>query len=212
MKGQALSLSDMFFGLIMLILLVSFYVLVNVGVFNIQTVIQSNEVDRNTINMAQVIMSSNYTAYYDGNTIHRDVFDVTKLNQQMWTGSSAPTSLTGFENAISFPNSFALITIEDLETGQQWHADSGGGVGYPLLDIIGCINSHFDFYTNIVSFFSNPVNAWRNYINDYNIVSCIGNTASSIGNSQRSFPASIIYPNGSVHPAVLSVNLEEWSS
>ncbi len=223
MKGLALSLSTVFFGFITVILILVIYY-VGVGhMLGIQVAVTSAEVDRHTINLGESLMSSPYLVYNDGTSLQRGILYepyVAKYFQGVGT-SWVPvlnflSSPNDFQKSVNYPNSFAIITVEDLQTQQVWQTYLGQigseSVAQPIFSdlssVVGCISNHFDVGKLYTSFTQKDF--LRDYYNVWDITTCSTTEVSKNGVSERAFPISLRMPDGTIHAGLMFVNLEEF--
>lgn len=223
MKGLALSLSTIFFGFLTLILILVIY-FVGIGhILGIQVAVTSAEVDRHTINLGESLMSSPYLVYNDGASLQRGMLDETNVNKyfQGLGTSWIPvlnflSSPNDFQKSEGYPNSFAIISVEDLQTQQIWQTYLGqigsASLAQPLFSDIGtvvdCLSKHFNVGGLYASLTQKDI--LRDFYSVYDITTCSATGASKIGASNRAFPISLRMPDGTIHAGLLFVNLEEF--
>lgn len=112
-KGQATSLAEMFTNLTAIGLIILLIFIVFGGALNINEIINENQLERHTIALAQVLLTSDYFVYSDGEIITRAVFDKDKLDNIQ----KDPQELF---SEINYPNHEYFIMINDLDVTKQW--------------------------------------------------------------------------------------------
>jgi hypothetical protein len=111
MKGQYKMLADILVGLLVIALIIAIYFLFIGYYVIIKGVINDAKQERNTMNLGQILISSDMLAYSDGKTIYRGILDVGKLD-------SIDTSELFKE--ISYPSYQYFFTVNNTESGQYW--------------------------------------------------------------------------------------------
>lgn len=111
MKGQYKMLADMFTGLLVVCLCVAIYFLFIGYYVIIKGVVKGADEERDTINLAQILISSDLLAYSDEKRIHRGILDENKLD--------GVDSDKLFEE-ISYPSYEYFFQVENLDSGKFW--------------------------------------------------------------------------------------------
>lgn len=89
------------------------------GWFDVTTVVKENDIDRHAFTFANVLISSDKLAYYNGNQILRGVFDKGKLDSI----SNNPKILF---DKLSYPSSSVTVTVQDLDSNNKWSFSGNG--------------------------------------------------------------------------------------
>lgn len=111
MKGQYKMMADILVGLLVVALCVAIYFAFLGYYVIIKTIVTSAEEDRNAINLAQVLISSDKLACSDDKHIQRGILDEKKL--------SSLDSAILFEE-VSYPSYKYFLNITNLDTGKNW--------------------------------------------------------------------------------------------
>ncbi len=118
-KGEAMSLAEMITNLLAIGLVALLYFMFVGKYFDIQTIVNSNEIERHVINAAQILLSSKKLIYSDivGNEerYHRAIFEKAKLGN---------IETSGIESEITYPSSIIILKIKNLENGEEWSFDA----------------------------------------------------------------------------------------
>jgi hypothetical protein len=111
MKGQYKMLADIFMALLVVALCVAIY-FAFVGFYVIiKTIVSSAEEDRNAMNLAQVLISSDKIIYLDEKRSHRAILDEEKLDN---------LDLNDLFSEISYPSYKYSFTVTNLDSGKSW--------------------------------------------------------------------------------------------
>jgi hypothetical protein len=111
MKGQAKMLSDILLGLLVVAIVVAIYFLFIGYYIIIRGIVNSADQERDTMNLGQILISSDMLAYSNGQTTYRGILDVEKLN-------SLDTSKLFKE--INYPSYAYFFTVNNTESGHIW--------------------------------------------------------------------------------------------
>lgn len=195
-KGLELAFDAVIVGFIVLGAIALIYFLFFSRILNVYAVVAEHEADIHTINLAQVLMSSEL-AYSDGNTVQRGVFDKGKLDAGQ------------LENLdIWYPDAIAVVGIEDLETGYRWDPvvlapEKVGGV--MMSDVLNCLSDRFDF--NVLEmFFRIPAfSPWK----WPDLLKCLVEGANEIIPVVRNFPVAIRVSENEIHSGNMKISLRE---
>lgn len=111
MKGQYKQLADILVGLLVVALVVALYFAFIGFYVIIKAVLTSAEEERNAINLAHVLISSDLLAYSDEKRVHRGILDEDKLD--------------GLDSAelfkeISYPSYKYFFNVTNLDSGKSW--------------------------------------------------------------------------------------------
>jgi hypothetical protein len=198
-KGLATLFAQIFFGLVTVFLSVLLYIFLTGAFVDLSTAVKENTADRNTINMAQILMSSDRLAYNDGYQIHKGVFDVEKVRTEIIPN---PT----LSDEISFPNSIVAIGIKDLQDDTEFKTIFVGEARIFKRTVV-------DFFSCAIKILEpefNGIFTRVDIIDIPEITSCYIENPLGSQSSIRDFPVSIRISDGTVHPGILSVNLRQY--
>jgi hypothetical protein len=168
-KGISVCVSVAITILIVIGIMAFFYWMAIARFFQLHVIVEENEVERRTINMANVLLSyENLTSSSSGKSM-RGVFDSEKLNKFATFLSKADTenyvdavtneAKNAKELNIGYPNTYTVFSVVDLESCSEEKCDGWVGVFKGPFDIdatyakkfIDCLATHFD--VNIGSVF-----------------------------------------------------------
>lgn len=205
-KGIALSLAEILFGLvtvgIALMIIFTFYA----KYFDIQVFVKSNEVDRHTIDVSQVILSSPLLVYKENEDTEfernlRGVFDEEKIRN---------LDSNQFLSEISYPNSILTVVIADLETKNAWSYVGKDIITLEssnFIELLGCVIDHID-----VGFFKFTPGTGFGLIGLWDIwdlTACGAIFGERVGTGIRTYPLLIRTTSGDLHIGQMMVRLDE---
>lgn len=190
------------------------------NIFIIIPILKENDVQRHSIVLANLFLSSDKLIYTDSFRSYRGVFDKAKLDQEMVTQSNALQFLNIFQQSdilqeISYPNSVVVLTVTDLSNNNAWYVAGTGniqGSGTAAQSYWQCMTSHIRI--DAASFFrllrptGPPI--IKAFWTDYDLDAC-----QQVLNSKQgvvafeTFPVSIRYSDNDIHLGVLSLSLAE---
>jgi len=173
-----------FFAVGMVILL---YLLIYGRYYDVHAIIQNVEARRHTINIAQVLLSSDKIIYEEsvGGALrfHRGILDKEKLDVQMSTDGSEKES--ELADSIGYPSTAMRVIIADTETDNKWilaHVDYGVK---SQSEYVSCLyESASSDLMNLRLNFGNPWNLW-------DAVECEVTYGGKMGSFQQEFPVMI---------------------
>jgi hypothetical protein len=194
-------------------------------IFIIIPILKESEIERHSIILANLYISSDKLTYSDGSRSYRGIFDKSKLDKEMVTQSNALSFLNIFQQSdllqnISYPNSVVILTVTDLDNNNRWYVSGRGDFlgteGTSAQSYFECMISHIRI--DAASFFRglrgssavlpfNPINA---FWTDYDMQACqqVFNSKQGVV-AFKTFPVSIRYSDNDVHLGVLSLSLAE---
>jgi len=236
-KGISVCVSVAIVILIVIGIMAFFYWMAIARFFQLHVIVEENEVERRTINMANVLLSyENLTSSSSGKSM-RGVFDSEKLNKFATFLSKADTenyvdavtneAKNAKELNIGYPNTYTVFSVVDLESCSNEKCDGWVGVFKGPFDIdatyakkfIDCLATHFD--VNIGSVFRGLVfgpafTLWQ----PWDLAKCGKDSMtglkeiffgySSLPAISTGFPVLIKYPNG-LHIGRLYVGVWQWA-
>lgn len=107
-KGLELPFSAIITGFFLLAAAVLVYLILYARILDVHVIVLQSDAEIHTIDMAQVLLSSEKLVYSDDGKLYRGIFDKTKLDTQL-------------ENLdVWYPDVVAEVGIEDKETGERW--------------------------------------------------------------------------------------------
>jgi len=188
--------------------------------FIIIPILKENEVERHSIILANLFLSSDKLTYSDNFRSYRAVFDKDKLDNEL---IDEKTALSFFNIAqkstlldeISYPNSIVVATIADTENNNKWYIFSKGKsqwAGTAAQSYFECMISHIridpaSIFRAIRHGIPNPIDAfWK----DYDMEACqqVFNSKQGVV-AFKTFPVSIRYSDNDIHLGILSLSLAE---
>jgi len=170
--------------------------------FDIHAIVESNEMERHTINMAQILSSSKKLVYSESiggeERFYRGVFDKSKLDNEFIPEEEYKTGIiereSGVKEDITYPNSVTRLTIKNLDNDDVWLLASAD---YSMGESSGFMNC---LALNIgLGFTQDYEECRRTYL------------ASKTGTFEKNFPL-LIKDGDSLHPARLTFVLTEKES
>ncbi len=181
-KGIATSIIQMLTGFLIVGMVILLYFTALGRYFDIHAFVKGNEVERHTINLAQVLLSSENLAYTDANIIHRGLLDKDKLDEQF---AEADTDIKN----MWYPNSIISIEVKDLESGSKWNLVYSGEITKTsgISEHLECING----------------------IDIWDIKSCEASLESRTGTAVKQFPLTIRLSENEIHVGRMTVKLTE---
>ena len=191
-------------------------------IFIVIPILKENEIQRHSIILANLFMSSDKLTYSDGFRSYRAVLDKSKLDKEMVNKDNALAFLDIFRQTsllkeISYPNSVVTLTILDNDNGNKWYVSGMGpiqGDGTAVQSYFECMGSHIRI--DAASFFralrptGPPLAPIKAFWTDYDLDAC-----SQVFNSKagvviyQTFPVSIRYSDNDIHLGTLSLSLAE---
>jgi hypothetical protein len=214
-KAQATFIGEMLTGLATIALVAFIYFLIYGKYFDIHAVVQSNEAKRHTINIAQVLLSSDrlvYSENIDGSMrYYRGIFDSGKLDEQFvnedYFSKKETANKEGglLKDEIVYPNASINLVVTDFENDKIWVLSYGWPGIQGSSELIGCMDEKIDFMSlfNPVNYFASPWSYW-------DIKECLDNYGSKIGTFENNFPILIRDSvNGELHIARLFARVTE---
>jgi hypothetical protein len=229
-KGISLCTSAVIVALFVIGISAFFYWFIFARFLELHVLVSENEVERRTINMANVLLS------YEGlvptsRTSARGVFDIAKLQQMATyldkskTDKYAETVLDCVKNAkeldIGYPNSYVIFYVVDLETctGDNCNGWVGAFKG-PFSVNAMYITRFIDcLANNIFSGGISPFSLWK----PWDLLKCWQNTISqfpgeeiffgytSIPSISSGYPVLIQYSEDEMHIGRLYVGVWQWA-
>ena len=201
-------------------------------IFIVIPILKENEVERHSVILANLFISSDKLTYSDGYRTYRGEFDKSKLDKELVNQGNALAFLNVFHqsdllNDISYPNSAVVLTVTDLENNNQWYLSGNGKIesgGTAAQDFFQCMVSHiridpasiFRAMRTVSStglsgtpydFLTTPIKA---FWTDYDIQSCQEVFLTNGGVvTEKTFPISIRYSDNDIHMGILSLSLAE---
>lgn len=202
------------------------------NIFIITPILQENEVQRHSIILANIYLSSEKLTYFDGYRSYRGVFDKSKLDNEMVNQGNALSFSDVFQKSDllqedSYPNSVVTITVTDVENNNEWYLSGTGNIqasGTAAQSFFQCMVSHIKIDSASIfralrptpgpylpgtpyDFLLTPVKA---FYTDYDLQACEQVLQSKGGIvSDATFPVSIRYSDNDIHMGILSLSLSE---
>jgi hypothetical protein len=230
-KGIAITLSAVIEGLFFVAVISLLYWFFWSSILKMHIIMQDATTERHSMNLANVLISSENLTYEKDGNIQRGVLDASKLDnifirknefpqgyQSPNMGSSHPpvpslTSMMEQDIGIAYPNSINLVEITDLEICQNsicdgWVASLSGPInleGLSVVNFVDCLGENFN---------TGALTLW--YPQD--IEKCIkNNIPASISSfftqgpvSSNGIPVLIRYSNGELHIGKMIVGVVEF--
>jgi hypothetical protein len=236
-KGISVCVSVAIIILIVIGVMAFFYWMAIARFFQLHVIVEENEVERRTINMANVLLSHENLISSSSGKNMRGVFDSEKLNKFATFLSKADTknyvdavtneAKNAKELNIGYPNTYTVFSVVDLESCSEEKCDGWVGVFKGPFDIdatyakkfIDCLATHLD--VNIGSVFRGLVfgpafTLWQ----PWDLAECGKDSMtglkeiffgySSLPAISTGFPVLIQYPNG-LHIGRLYVGVWQWA-
>lgn len=156
--------------------------------FDIHLIVLSSEVERHTINLAQLLLSSEYLVYGEDGIFNKSykIFDRNKLDLQLGTSISTLTKDSEINREIGYPNSVHIIYVEDFSNNKKWFLVGGSSTTaeeFSAVEYINCLISKLP---------SNIFDIAFPYIWDkWDVYSCELRVSKKIGTFVKSFPVAI---------------------
>lgn len=213
-KGIASWITQMLIALFTVGSVAFLYFLIYGRYIDVHAIIESSEAQRHTINIAQVLLSSDKLVYEEDfgggfKRFHRGVFDKSKLDAQMineeqWSIFSDVTKDSDIVEEIGYPNSAISIIVNDIETDERWILSyTNPGLEWHN-EYMDCMANNID-----TSFFGFPT-LGNSYIlwNYWDEKECSDTYNTKIGVFEKDFPVLIQYGD-TTHAARLMVKLME---
>lgn len=170
-----------------------------------------NENERHAIALANIFNSHPNTTYSDGYQFHRGILDKEKLDNLMtkkqdfindWQEKIYPN--LELSKNFSYPNSYTIIIVSDLETFDAWITTSNGTIkNFNLNDFFDCLKRQIksDDISKLFDFDSNLHEILK-------IEKCGVPIYSKI--LDYGFPVAIRYSYDDVHAGLIKVLVVEW--
>ena len=117
-KGIVLTFVEALTSLLILILIIYALFVYKSNYYSVNFIVSSNEDERKTIILSQILLSSPYLCVEDDGRLLRGVFDVEKLK-------NIPNDL---RDDVNYPHSTYEFTIKDIETNKDWSFNLGEDV------------------------------------------------------------------------------------
>ena len=190
-------------------------------IFIVIPILKENEVERHSIILANLFLSTDKLTYFDGYRSYRGVLDKSKLDKEMVNQGSALSFLDVFHQSdlfkeISYPNSVATVTVRDVDNNNQWYISGTGNIqsdGTAAQSFFECMISHIRidpasiFRALRPTVVPAPIAA---FWTDYDLQACSDVLLSKGGVvTDKTFPVSIRYSNNDIHLGILSLSLAE---
>ncbi len=136
LTGVTTDMIEVFFAVVVVALLYASYVN---GFFDIQFIVETNEVERHVVNTAQIMMGSRKLIYSDTvngkERFYKGVFDKTKLDD---------IKSSGIESDITYPKSISSIEIKNLDNDDEWSLVVADRHMVGSYEFMGCVVEKFD--------------------------------------------------------------------
>jgi hypothetical protein len=210
-KGIATSQIQILTALITLGVIAAFMFLIMGYFTDLESEIKYQEVERQNINLAQVIISSPLIAYNDGHMTSRGVIDWGKATHQLTGGSE-------LLKEVGYPNSFIVLGIRNLDTDEHIEVSYIGPTSVSsaiqtsaITNFFGtCLAPHIGWDTLLSFIAKGSVGAAFNMWDPGRIDPCMNSLSNKYGTEVRTFPIAI-KKGGSVYPGILRVTImEAW--
>lgn len=212
-KGISTVMIYGFLTLLVIALIIMLYFLFIGRYFELHAIVVSSEVERHTIDLAQVLLSSDRLCYSDNDQIHRGVFEESKLDIQLIDGSE-------LSQEIGYPNSILIIGIVDVDTGDEWSMKIYGPFsieGLHATEFIKCLSTKVKIDAGtifrmgpcvVIPPFFQPICLALSFWEYYDIGACLEAGISRYGTHKRHFPIGIKTGND-VHMGLLAITIME---
>jgi len=188
--------------------------------FLVIPIIKENEIERHSIILSNIFMSSDKLINSDGVRTYRAVFDKEKLDKEMVNKNNILSYLKIFDESKlikenSYPNSAVLLIIADSERDNSWFLVGGGeikGEGSAATAYSQCMLSHIRvdpalIFRSIRKGYPSIIDA---FWTDYDMQACGEVLKSKQGVvASKTFPIAIRYADDDIHVGVLSLSLAE---
>lgn len=200
-RGVSTVVITMIVTLIVLGLTVGVYILWLSKYLDIHEMVREAGVERHTLNLGQVLLSSDKLAYQDDIFTHRGIFVREKIVSQLQGGSE-------LTEEVGYPNSIIVIGVEDFETNEKWDVTTYGSFsveGLKLSDLITCLVSKLRIDFSMIFRRGPGAPFWETY----DVRSCLRAEMSDYGSAVRSFPIAI-KDGDDIHSGRLVVTVNEW--
>jgi len=192
-KGLELPFGAIITGFFLLAIAILFYLVFIARILDLHVIVKSHEAEIHAINLAQVLLSSNL-AYSDGYTLHRGIFDKSKLD-----GGELD------KLDIWYPDAVAVVEIEDLDDpGKKWTGILASRMigSTALTDLIDCLINTFNFDLTKIFSITGPWE-WPD------IGKCIQGLGNQLSSSTREYPVAIRVSDNEIHNGKMLINLVE---
>lgn len=237
-KGLELVVSSIFIALIAIGIIGLLYWLFLSHILDIHVIMDESTVERHSINLANVLISSEKLAYTSDDKIERGVLDVEKLDNLFVRKSDFLSNVKYHaipkDIGIGYPNSLAIVEVLDLEkcdssgNCEGWIVMLKGPVtitGLKVVDFTQCLAENINLDIGSIfrwffGFLRGGVSTGIRYAlwQPWDVEKCVKNTipASVKGIFTKNpmgfkgFPVLIRYRDGSVHVGRLIVGVSEW--
>lgn len=208
-KAQVFSISLMFELIFSIVLLITFFWLLFGGFTSINQVSNENENERHALALANAFSSNANVTYFDGNQFHRDTLDKGKIDKLMtskddfindWEAKIYPN--VELSKNFSYPDSYSVIIVLDLESGNAWITSLSGISRFNIDDFIDCLKENIKG-SDIPKLFE--LNSNLHEI--LKIEECSNSMYSLI---DYGFPVAIEYDYNDIHSGLVRVLVVEW--
>ncbi|MFH7880910.1 MAG: hypothetical protein QXI09_02795 [Candidatus Aenigmatarchaeota archaeon] len=237
MKGVVLTTKSVFIAIFIIVIIVFVYYFFISRYLEMHVTIKEFALERKTINYALTLLSNENIVLGKGNIIWRGIVDAEKLDKIFLNTTEisyierlGKVLATPIDIGITYPNSFIVIRIIDLESCKNNECFGWLGRIYSPISIDGLFISKFaecvveniklDFGTviRVITNIGNPISALFNLLQPYDWEKCRENTIPSGYQllfsksfiSSEGFPVLIYYNNGTTHVGRLSVLIGEF--
>ncbi len=191
------------------------YILGIENFFDIKVIVKEFQIERQTIDLAQALLTSEQLAYNDGNRFYRAIYDKGKLDSMLKKGETGFDFLSPNDKiTVMYPNSVAIFQVKDLKTGETWSSVIKGPYVFKISEgqQLTCLGNSAKI--DLGSFFR--LIAWD--LED--IKKCLIDKGISSGDlpsysfsnsdiSKRGFPVAI-KSGDEIHVGRMSVELVQW--
>ncbi len=208
-KAVVTSFTQMFELILTGVLGVTFVAMQSGKYTDIQAISEGNDAERDAIALANVLISHPSLSYSDGETVFDGVLDKTKLDSVMtkksdflnnWKDGLQPNK--ALSSQVVYPNSYALITVLDLESNDAWTVAIAQSTG-DIASFVDCLKENKK--DDVSKLFEPDSYQWE----VFDISNCKLPFSSTIA-SIRGFPVAINYPEYlTVHNALIKVWMVE---
>lgn len=124
-KGQVSFVEPVFVLLLTGVLAGTVAVLLPTQIIQVTPDIETKELENRALLLANSILGNRDLIYSDGNAYYRGIFDVNKLNTELFTKGSFKSLYLCIEDKgeckiSTYPDSYALIIVSDIENNKGW--------------------------------------------------------------------------------------------
>ena len=218
-RGIASWIAQMLTALVAIGVVAFLYFLFFARYFDIQVIVDSAEVQRHVINMAQVLLSSDKLVYeedivgYDGaitKRFHRAVFDKTKLDEQLLNEAyfdtyKSTTKDSEIQKEVSYTNTSTDIVVYDIDSGTKWILSFGETGIQGIGELLTCLYNNID--KSFFGVFPNPFNVYLLW-DHWQAKACFDTYTTKIGVFEKEFPV-LIKVGDELHAGRLLIRLME---